>query len=214
MAVCHPARLKASCAGFTLVELVLVIVVIGLLTAATLKGVALLDSAKTKEVIVLAKDIRQASYAFKNRYHYLPGDLPTAAASMPGIAGACSYPAQLSPGTAGPGNGRIDTATEQSCAVDQLFFAGLLKAQPDPNQPGRYRLQTEYGNAWLASANTSGLAGIPATVQNVIVFATLPCSVATALDDAFDDGDVGNGRARGSVSSCANDPVPLFAVPL
>ena len=206
-----PGRIPAHCAGFTLVELAVCIAVIGLLAAGIMQGTALLESARSKAVVALAKDIKQSSHSFKARYHYWPGDLPNAASTIPSLASACSYPVSST-----VGDGRID---EHSCAVDHLVVAGFMKGQPDNATPGRYRpFETAYGQARLISASASGVAGIPNAIQNVIVFLNLPCDVALHVDEAFDDGDLGSGRARGSLATCisggANDPLPLLAIPL
>ena len=60
--------------GFTLVEIAIVLVIIGLLMGGVLKGQELINSAKVKN---FANDFRSISsfvYAYQDRFRALPGD--------------------------------------------------------------------------------------------------------------------------------------------
>ena len=68
--------MKRQQSGFTLVEIAIVLVIIGLLLGGILKGQELINSAKVKN---LANDFRVIPtyiYAYQDKYRALPGDDP------------------------------------------------------------------------------------------------------------------------------------------
>lgn len=62
--------------GFTLVELSIVLVVIGLLIGGILVGKSLIDSARMNSFISQIQQYDGAIATFKSKYKYLPGDAP------------------------------------------------------------------------------------------------------------------------------------------
>jgi len=105
--------------GFSLVELAIVIVIMGLIAAATVAGRSLIESAKMKSVISEIETYKIAVDNFKVQYEGLPGDLKNATSFW-------------TSGTAnGNGNGKIGTGavdddTEVYYAWDQLALARLV----------------------------------------------------------------------------------------
>lgn len=64
--------------GFTLVELSIVLVVIGLIVGGILAGSDLIKAAELRSVISDAEKYRTAIYAFRTKYRALPGDMRNA----------------------------------------------------------------------------------------------------------------------------------------
>src|SRR5919204_594676 len=62
-------------AGFTLVEIAIVLVIIGLLLGGILKGQELIKSAQVRNLIDQSSSIQAAYYGFVDRYHQIPGDM-------------------------------------------------------------------------------------------------------------------------------------------
>ena len=62
-------------AGFTLVELAIVMIIIGLLIAGVLKGQALITNAKVTAQVAQFKAVDAATSTFKDMYSALPGDI-------------------------------------------------------------------------------------------------------------------------------------------
>ena len=60
--------------GFTLVEIAIVLVIIGLLIGGVLKGQAMIQNAKVKRVVKSADELRAAIYTFYDKYGVFPGD--------------------------------------------------------------------------------------------------------------------------------------------
>ena len=63
--------------GFTLVELVVVFISIGLIISGILTGRGLIESARINAAITEVQQIVTASKSFADTYNYLPGDMPT-----------------------------------------------------------------------------------------------------------------------------------------
>src|SRR5687767_207928 len=100
--------------GFTLVEIAIVLVIIGLLLGGILKGQELINSAKVKN---LANDFRIVPtyiYAYQDKYRSLPGD---------DKAGQSRIPADATPVPAdnGDGDGIIEGAWNSTTATDESF---------------------------------------------------------------------------------------------
>lgn len=64
--------------GFTLVELSIVLVIIGLVAGGILLGNDLIEAAKVRKQISQLEEIESQINAFKLKYDYLPGDIPDA----------------------------------------------------------------------------------------------------------------------------------------
>ena len=90
-------------AGFTLVELAIVMIIIGLLIAGVLKGQALIGNAKVTAQVAQVKAIDAATSTFKDMYSALPGDLLNATNRLPNCAGAPCNVAGNGDGSIGPG---------------------------------------------------------------------------------------------------------------
>ena len=82
--------------GFTLIELSIVLIIIGLITGGILVGRDLVHAAEIRATISQEQRYNTAVNTFKLQYGYLPGDMPPNAASQLGFfaftgsnAGAC-----------------------------------------------------------------------------------------------------------------------------
>jgi prepilin-type N-terminal cleavage/methylation domain-containing protein len=143
--------------GFTLVEIAIVLVVIGLLLGGILKGQQLINSARVRNLADQSSGVQAAYYGFIDRFRNLPGDMtPTNACTQVGQKidnGNCATPANA-PG--GDGDGRIDTIAESGAVWPHLSAAGFLT--------GTYTGQQADGTTDLTAATyltavTSG--GVP-----------------------------------------------------
>lgn len=77
---------KTRQSGFTLVELAIVMIIIGLLIAGILKGQEMVINAQLKGVIKEVQSYRAAVNTFRDIYDALPGDMPNAGARIPNCA--------------------------------------------------------------------------------------------------------------------------------
>jgi prepilin-type N-terminal cleavage/methylation domain-containing protein len=100
---------RAHCA-FSLVELSIVLVILGLLIGGILSGQALIRAAELRSVSTEFSKYAAAAYSFRDKYFYLPGDLPNAYAFWGAAAGctnAVVSDVDGSTGCNGDGNGSI-----------------------------------------------------------------------------------------------------------
>lgn len=186
----HATGSRGGTAGFTLVELAIVLTIITILAVAILKSQTVVDQAVAAEVVASIKDLRSAVAAFRQRYRYLPGDFPVDKDNpeIPGVQAAC----RIGGASAGNGNGSIEPG-ESTCASEHLIRAEFVKG--DPALPIRNRL----GEISLARAADSGSA-VPfaAPVLNVLVLGNIPCDLSLEIDRRIDDGNLSAGAVRAS----------------
>lgn len=182
--------------GFTLIELAIVLVIIGLLLGGVLKGQELIESARVRNIISQLDSIKAACYAFQDKYRALPGDYPGALAhaNLADIA---------NPQVGGNGDGVIrDTpqARESLLAWVHLAHANLISGNyqasgslPDggaewPRNPYNATLQLQYDAAYSRSG------GIPRL--NLKTGNQIPARVLAEIDRKTDDGRADQGNFR------------------
>ena len=88
---------RAAQAGFTLVEIAIVLVIVGLLLAGVLKGQELIENSRVKAAAGEMNGVSAAFNAYRDRFRTLPGDDgPNAAALQARGPGMWScFPARL-----------------------------------------------------------------------------------------------------------------------
>lgn len=114
---------KAKLSGFSLVELAIVLIIIGLIVGGVLKGQDLVESARVNSIQTQLNEIRVASSTFLNKYDDLPGDI----ADVTVVSSDTNL-------KSGNGNGRIEGARMDAKQADseavgfwqQLRAANLL----------------------------------------------------------------------------------------
>ncbi len=111
---CPRSRIKCGMtSGFTLVELSIVLVIIGLIVGGVMVGKDLINSAKLRSVITDIEKFNTAANTFRTKYNCIPGDCTNATEFFGQFAscGAWSASPDLSNSTCnGDGNGRIAQA--------------------------------------------------------------------------------------------------------
>jgi len=109
--------------GFTLVEIAIVLVIIGLLLGGILKGQELINSARVRNLADQNSGIQAAYYGYIDRYRQVPGDWLFTSASQ-----ALGVTVNLPTAAAGlTGNGQLDNTTMEAAAVwEHLAKANFL----------------------------------------------------------------------------------------
>ena len=195
--------------GFSLVEIAIVVTIIAFLVSAVLGGQALLRSGETQDLIGMTQDLSAAAQAFKQRYHYLPGDFPVDQNNpeIPNVSTAC----RIGGSGAGNGDGQISSA-ESACATEHLIRADFSRGDPATG------FRTRFGTAVrLIAANdaTANVTGFPASVLNLVEMADIPCDRAMDIVRKLDAGGLQTGtRVRASIAACASGNVPFLAFAL
>ena len=107
--------------GFTLVEIAIVLVIIGLLLGGILKGQELINNAKVRSVADRQNSLKAATFGFIDRYNFLPGDSRRAAQLVPGAV------KRTDTGASGEAGDGIITIGESVLVMQQLTGAGFLR---------------------------------------------------------------------------------------
>ena len=185
-------RLRNNQKGFTLVEIAIVMVIIGLLIGGILKGQEMINNAKVKRVVKQADEMRAAVMTFYDKYGQYPGD-----------ENSPLFP----PGTdttTGNNNGQIAGA-EINAVMSDLALANLIS--------GTYNATTPLPSN--AFGGTTSVAWVdppgPVVAKHFIVYTVLPPEVCQEIDVKYDDGVYTTGSIIGSAAYTAGGaPLTLY----
>jgi prepilin-type N-terminal cleavage/methylation domain-containing protein len=175
-------------AGFTLIEIAIVLVIIGLLLGGVLKGQELITSARVRNLISQQDGVKAAYFGFLDRFRALPGDYSLASTNIANVAA----------GANGNGNGQIrsvlggDTIDEYIAVWDHLSKAGFINgsytyaALPEspataPTSPYARYVQVIYDNVYGAGGG--------ALRHNIKTGNGIPSELLSEIDRKIDDGN-------------------------
>lgn len=167
-----PYKRSPHISAFTLIELSIVLVIIGLLVGAVFVGHQLRTAARVRSLISQVDQYKTAINTFKLKYGYLPGDIPDPTASGFGFAARGSYAGQ------GDGNGIIEGNVNQLSTGNRgyTFRSG------------------ETLTIWrdlTASQLVSGSFTLASSTSNI---STITASTSPSIDDYFPKASIGNGN--------------------
>lgn len=200
--------MRSQQSGFTLVEIAIVLVIIGLLLGGILKGQELINSAKVKN---LANDFRVIPtyiYAYQDKFKSLPGDDNNVAVHVTGGT----------PGTGGTlGNGIIEgawNADETTAAESNIFWQHVrlanLAAGPTTPAAGFAPINAVGGRVGIASANAPFITGMTGTYQ--VCSSGILGKFVKQLDIQMDDGNTAAGSMRAVVGTTSAAGVATAAI--
>jgi prepilin-type N-terminal cleavage/methylation domain-containing protein len=78
----HHPNFPQRQSGFTLIEIAIVLVIIGLLLGGILKGQELINSARVKNLATDFRNVPLFIYGYQDKFRALPGDDPAADAHL------------------------------------------------------------------------------------------------------------------------------------
>jgi len=197
--------------GFTLIEIAIVLVVIGLLLGGVLKGQELINSAKAKNMANDFRSIPVLVYGYQDKYRALPGDDPAARSHLGETANQIA--AASAAGTAG--NGRIDGPWDSAAANDETFvlwqhlrLAGLATGPTNTGDPGYLPRNADGGTIGIESAAQGGslqpyIRGISGTY--LMCSTSILGRLAKQIDRMVDDGNGASGQIRVVAASYARN---------
>jgi len=178
--------------GFTLIEISIVLVIIGLILGGALKGQELIKSAKVRSTINQLDGVKAAYYAFQDRYRALPGDYAQATVNLPA-------PPVGSAIVNGGGNGTISTNAERGQVWLQLGTAGFLTGSFDGNGTGNNwncpatRCLTNAFNGAMLVSFGSEASGTVGNSHELRSGGQLPVGIVAEIDRKIDDGQPASG---------------------
>lgn len=161
--------------GFTLVEIAIVLVIIGLLLGGVLGGQQLIASAKVKAQIQQIDEFSAIVNTYQDKYGALPGDDANATTNT-GIATL----------TNGSGNGVFSANEGDQLIWEHLQAAGLLQGYI---AAANGRFINKFGQETYARSNAAGLPGL-------VICAAVPNDVAREIDRKMDNNDGTTGTVR------------------
>ncbi|MBL8638568.1 MAG: prepilin-type N-terminal cleavage/methylation domain-containing protein [Alphaproteobacteria bacterium] len=209
--------------GFTLVELAIVMIIIGLLIGGILKGQELINNSRVTATVSQAKAVEAGISSFRDKYAGFPGDLLAPVTRIAGCGTLCATAGnangQITGATAGDPGAANGAANEQSASFVQLGAAGMIggvipnTVVADINRPGVSNPVIPIGGAWqLAYSNGNGTFNVSgaATLETghyivsliapgtAAALANIPFTAAQAenIDRKLDDGNAITGTTR------------------
>lgn len=208
--------------GFTLIELSIVLVIIGLLIGGVLQGQEMINSTRLKTTVAQIDAITAAVQTFEDKYRGLPGDaLPAVSTILGGTAvsvpGASNGNGVIEAGAAGNVALAVGTAiaasTESALVFNQLGLSGLLQSIVENAAVTTSTMDAKIGDGAQFDVATYAFttAGAGPGVRIRTGTSAAPTSFmdgadAFSLDQRYDDGVANSGRweATGTGATCAS----------
>jgi len=191
--------------GFTLVEIAIVLMIVGLLIGGILRGQELIQSARVRNLVDQKSAVQTAYIGFLDRYRMLPGDLTAAQAVIVGN-GVIAAPGPTD------GDGEILWATDSVVFFQNLTAAGFISCGAcmsvtavvsTPNVSNTLiNVYGDYLAVGHANSNNLGTSWFDAAaapgIRRLIVptGGSVPSQVLAELDRKADDGLPGSGMLR------------------
>jgi prepilin-type N-terminal cleavage/methylation domain-containing protein len=159
--------MRSRQSGFTLVEIAIVLVIIGLLLGGVLKGQELINSAKVKNMAVDFRNIPLFIYGYQDKFKALPGDHAAVTTALTGSDPATKPPQSAGADCTNPashcrGNGVIDgvwnttnaavaNVTETDLFWQHVRLAGLAVGPTAVTDPNYYPTNADGGRIGIES---------------------------------------------------------------
>ncbi len=193
--------------GFTLIEIAIVLVIIGLLLGGVLKGQEMIENGKVKNLVNDFNGVVAAYNSYRDRYRQIPGDDSQATARGWTTVAALAN---------GNGNGQLTPATPFAANGENLQFwlhlrgAQLITGDTATGATVSSLPKNAFGG-YLGVRQTGGLAVLGGLGPVMLCAANIPAKAAVALDTQLDDGNPSTGSVRASVFATANNQAPAQA---
>jgi prepilin-type N-terminal cleavage/methylation domain-containing protein len=191
----HPAFSRRQ-SGFTLIEIAIVLVIIGLLLGGILKGQELINSARVKNLATDFRNIPVFIYAYQDKFRALPGDDSAVVAHTGGT---------LATTDSTPGDGIIDGAWNSDTPGNEsfLFWQHIRKAGL---APGSTNIASDDYEQLNAVGGRVGIqSGKPFTSMNsgtwFVCSSGITGKLAKQLDVQMDDGDTDAGTMQAGATA-------------
>lgn len=186
-------------AGFTLIELAIVLVIIGLLLGGVLRGQELINSAKVKN---LAADFRNAPvyiYGYQDKFKAMPGDDLAATTHL----GAAATNASTNGGNSTI-NGAWDTVTTTDESILFWQHVRLANLAPGPTTIGTSVVGFVPTNSNGGRIGVSGVPPITGMTGSFFVCSSgIDAKFALQIDTTVDDGNTTTGSMRAVLTTTA-----------
>lgn len=191
--------MKKTQTGFTLIELAIVLVIIGLLLGGVLKGQELINSAKVKNIVSDFKNTQVYIYGYQDKYKSVPGDDHAANTHVAGQNAAVGTQNGVI-----EGNWLAPANNAEAC----VFWQHVRLADLAAGKTAAGDINCANGNDYMpknAEGGVTGVQGVADFNANVIgglrgsfvvCSSQIRGSFAKQIDTALDDGDTALGSVR------------------
>lgn len=184
--------MKKYQSGFTLIEIAIVLLIIGLLLGGVMKGQSMINSARVRGIANDLTGIEAAWISFQDRYRSLPGDYAKASTHI--VADAVD----------GNANALIDDTAEAGAVWQHLAAAGFISGSFDGEAVAATTdtacvATTCPGNpfnGFYKITNSSNAMGSLSASHELSTGGNIPVEVMYELDLKMDDGQPDTGRLR------------------
>jgi prepilin-type N-terminal cleavage/methylation domain-containing protein len=188
--------MKSKQSGFTLIEIAIVLVIIGLLLGGVMKGQELINSARVKNLATDFRNIPVFVYGYQDKFRALPGDDMSASTHL-SASGVNIVDAASSVGGSGTINGKWD-ATGGSNSESQIFWqhvrlAGLAPGPTDASVDLR-PTNAVGGKIGITNAADSPITGLKGSF--IVCSNGIAGKFAKQLDITMDDGLTNSGSMQ------------------
>lgn len=193
--------------GFTLVEIAIVLVIIGLLLGGVLKGQEMIENSKVKSAINDFNGVSTAYNSYVDRFRRMPGDDgPLATLTARGGSWATVTQGGNANGVLAVNAGQTFTnGGEQVAFWQALRASGFITG--DPAAIGAAALPRNAYNG-LTGVTAAGVTGM---VGSVVCMSQVPGKGARAIDTQLDDGVPGTGAIRATQGVVGANTAPAAA---
>jgi len=196
--------MKRNQSGFTLIEIAIVLVIIGLLLGGVMKGQELINSAKVKNLAADFKNTSLYIYSYQDKFRALPGDDAQAASHVSTATTAGGSGTTL-------GNGRIDGFWDDYAAasntVESFLFwqhvrlAGIATGITSTSDLVGYSPRNTLGGLiGITNTTATNLPITGLTGAYIICSGNIQGKFAKQLDIMMDDGATSTGSMRTSAA--------------
>lgn len=177
--------------GFTLVEIAIVLVIVGLLLGGVLKGSEMIENARVRNVIQQTEELQAAVFAFQDRYQAQPGDMSDAVELIGGVAANCVSRCN---------DGVITPWPNTSLVTNHLSAAGFFSGEVNTSEQTANAGVTPtnaFGGVNVLVANWNQYSGANGVSQNGIYTGrSIPPAALAEIDRKVDDGNPNTGSFR------------------
>jgi len=217
--------MKRNQSGFTLIEIAIVLVIIGLLLGGVLKGQELINSAKVKNLATDFRNIPLFIYGYQDKFRAIPGDDAAADTHVSGVV--ASTPSLKK------GNSVIDGLWDSLTNTDESYLfwqhvrlAGLAPgptaipgtpAVGDGYKPvnaagGEIGIQSNNGTLATITSNAAGTLNTAMTGTYIICSQGILGKYVKQLDTTMDDGNTDTGSMRTADPAAVGKSIATTAI--
>ena len=185
--------MKKYQSGFTLIEIAIVLLIIGLLLGGVVKGQSMINSARVRSIANDLTGIEAGWISFQDRYRSLPGDFPRAST-------------HIATGTTNGNANAIVDATESGLVWQHLASAGFISGGFDGAAVSVTDTACQEStcpgnpfNGFYKISNSTNALGAVNSGHELTTGGNIPVEVMYELDLKIDDGKPDTGRLRSFV---------------